>query len=92
MSKAALKNKRKRESKQRSKQHEVERGHSEEQRDAISITSHLVGEGASRGQGSANVDVQQSETESEKEKKLKNLKKVSVLCKTKLLLGVLGTK
>lgn len=77
MSKTALKNKRKRESKQRSKQHGVEGGHSEEQRDAISITSHLVGEGgASRGQDSANVDVQQSETDSEKEKKLRNLKKV----------------
>ena len=76
MSKSALKNKRKRESKQRSKQHGVERGHSEEQRDAISITSHLVGEGARRGQGGGDEDVQQSEAESEKDKRLKNLKKV----------------
>lgn len=53
----------------------MESGHSTEQRDAISITSHLMG-GGSGGGGKGGVGGVGSQGDSERDKKLKNLKKV----------------
>jgi len=53
----------------------VESGHSAEQRDAISVTSHLMG-GGSGGGGKGGVGGVGSQGDSERDKKLKNLKKV----------------
>ena len=66
LSKSALKNKRKVESKQRARQQDTESGRSQEQQDAVSMATHVLGS-ASGGK---------SEGVSDKEKKLKNLKKV----------------
>ena len=73
LSKSALRNRKKREAKQRSKHHEettVESRRSQDQQDAVAMAAHLFGsEGRGAGGG--------GERNSDKEKKLKNLRKVS---------------
>ena len=70
LSKSALKNKRKRESKQRARQQEMESGHSQDQRDAVVMAAHLLGPAATSGSGGG------SKGGGDREKQLRNLQKV----------------
>ena len=70
MSKSAQKNRRKKQQQQRSKQHDGN-GQSQEQRDAVSMATHLMG-GASEGVRSEGG----TSDGGDREKKIKNLKKV----------------
>ena len=70
MSKSAQKNRRKKQQQQRSKQQQQQDmgGRSQEQRDAVSIATHLMGEGVSSEGGAGD--------SGDREKRIKNLKKV----------------
>lgn len=65
MSKSAQKNRRKKQQQQTSKQQEVAGGRSQEQKDALSVATHLMGGASIEGGG-------------DKEKRIKNIRKVFV--------------
>ena len=71
LSKSALKNKRKREAKQRARQQEGETGQSQDRQDAVAMAAHLLGPAATSGSGEG------TKGGGDREKQLKNLRKVN---------------
>ena len=69
VSKSAQKNRRKKQQQQHARQQEATSGRSQEQRDAVSVTTHLMAGTRSEGGGVGDGDT---------EKKIKNLKKVNL--------------